>query len=154
MGGPSDLLPNASSFGVAVTGDLEPTTGLQNGAGGAGRHRSSATAGSRRESGRGASAEQSAAGGASIVRESDDFLVTRGDLDTRLSFELSRGRGVDGNAALPQAQAAGGATFNILPHAPATSAGTGAGISSVSGTLSIGQPASFGPNAVTLYAFR
>ena len=134
----------------------------QNGASvsGAGQHR--ASGGSRRESGQAAASgtgaytvELSGAGVPSMMRESDDFLVTRGDLDTHLSLELSRGRGL--GTGLLQQQAAGGGPYNTIPLTPSTASGAGAGLPSASATLALAQSAAFqpghqiGPNALALY---
>lgn len=155
MSGFSDSLPYPSSYGDVVAGDLGPSR--QNGASGAGRHR--ASGGSRREPGQAAASgtgaytvELPGAGGPmpSMMRESDDFLVTRGDLDTHLSLELSRGRGL--GSALLQQQAAAGGPYNTIP-----ASATGAGLPSASATLALAQSAAFqpghqiGPNAVALY---
>ena len=166
MSGVTDSLPYPSSYGDVLAGDMGPSR--QNGASvsGAGRHR--ASGGSRREPGQAAASgtgaytvELPGAGLPSMMRESDDFLVTRGDLDTHLSLELSRGRGGVGAAAgLLQQQAAGGAPYNTLPLTSSAASGAGAGLSSASATLAFAQSAAFqqltpghqiGPNALALY---
>ena len=164
MSGASDSQPYPSSYGDFLVGDMGPSRQNGTSVSGAGRHR--AAGGARREPGQsGAVAytvELPGTGASSMLRESDDFLVTRGDLDTHLSLDLSRGRGGLGAAAgLLQPQAAGGAAYNTIPLTSSTASASGAGgLSSASASLALAQfqqltpGQQIGPNAVALYDVR